>query len=135
MNAVTQLFAGLAAAIHVMVFVWETIVFDRPGVHRGIFHIPSEDLPAVKLWSFCVGFYNLFLGLGTIIGLIALHSGSETVGRTLVFYTCAYMVLAGVTLGVSDRMGLGRAKGAGIGGTVAQISPPLIALVAAAVAL
>ncbi|MDT7723772.1 MAG: putative rane protein [Actinomycetota bacterium] len=133
MNVVAQVFAGLAALVHIVVFVWETFLFRRPGVHQGIFRIPSENVPAVLLWSFNQGFYNLFLASGTVAGLVALHTGNEAVGRALVLYTCAFMALAGVVLGISDLMGLGRAKGSGWGGAVSQISAPLVVLVAAAV--
>lgn len=34
MNVVAQVFAGFAALVHVLAFVWETLVFRRPGVHR-----------------------------------------------------------------------------------------------------
>ncbi len=132
MNVVAQVFAGVAALVHVLVFVWEALVFRRPGVHQGIFHIPSEDVPAVRLWAFGQGFYNLFLASGTVIGLVALHNGNETVGRALVFYTCGFMALSGVVLVIADRMGLGRAEGSGLGGAVAQASPPLVVFIAAA---
>src|SRR5687768_16245659 len=80
-NAVTQVAAGVAAGIHVLVFVWETLLFRRPGVHWGVFKVPTEDVEPVRLWSFNVGLYNLFLGSGTIAGLIALNTGDEAVGR------------------------------------------------------
>ncbi|MER5264548.1 DUF1304 domain-containing protein [Actinosynnema sp. NPDC002837] len=132
MNAVAQVAAGVAAGIHVLVFVWETLLFRRPGVHWGVFKVPTEDVEPVRLWSFNVGLYNLFLGSGTIAGLIALNTGDEAVGRALVFYTCGFMVLAGIGLGVSDRLALSRPKGAGVGGTIAQITPALVAIVALA---
>ncbi|MFD1152383.1 DUF1304 domain-containing protein [Saccharothrix hoggarensis] len=134
MNAVAQVAAGLAASLHVLVFVWETVLFTKPGVHWGVFKVPTEDVPPVRLWSFNVGLYNLFLGAGTVIGLVALNTGDEAVGRALVFYTCGFMVLAGIGLGVSDRMALSRPKGAGVVGTISQITPALVAIVALALA-
>ena len=47
------------------------------------------------VWAFGVGFYNLFLGCGMVVGVIAWMSGNETVGRTLVTYICLVMVLGG----------------------------------------
>jgi putative membrane protein len=131
LNAVAQVFAGLAAIVYVLAFVWESLLFRRPGVHQGIFRISSEDVPTVRLWSFCQGFYNLFLASGTVIGLVALHNGNEAVGRALVLYTCAYMALAGVVLTISDRMALSRPKGSGLGGAAWATAPPLVALIAA----
>jgi putative membrane protein len=130
-NLVAQLFAGLVALIHIVVFVWEVLLFHRPKVHRGIFRIPAEDVPTVRLWSVGVGFYNLFLGSGTIAGLIALNSGSVVAGRTLVLYTCAFVALSGVVLFISDRLALSRPKGSGIAGAIAQTGPAMVVLVAA----
>ena len=132
MNAVAQIAAAVAAGVHVLVFVWETLLFRRPGVHWGVFKVRSEDVEPVRLWSFNVGLYNLFLGSGTVIGLIALNAGDEAVGRALVFYTCGFMVLAGIGLGISDRLAMSRPKGTGVVGAIAQITPPLVAVVALA---
>ena len=129
MNVVAQVFAGIAALIHVVVWVWESFLFRRPAIHKGIFSVATEHVPPVLLWSFNVGFYNLFLGSGTIIGLVAVNAGNVDVGRALVLYTCGFMALAGVVLGISDRLGLGRPKGSGMGGAISQTTPPLVAIV------
>ncbi|WP_436497353.1 DUF1304 domain-containing protein [Actinokineospora sp. HUAS TT18] len=134
MNVIAQVFAGIAALVHIVVWVWESFLFRRPGIHKGIFSVPSEDVPAVMLWSFNVGFYNLFLGSGTVIGLVMLNTGNESVGRALVLYTCAFMALAGIVLLISDRLGLGRAKGTGLGGVAGQFVPPAVVWTLAMVA-
>jgi putative membrane protein len=108
------------------------VLFSRPGVHAGVFAIPSKDVPAITLWSFCVGFYNLFLAVGLGIGVALWASGAETVGRTLVVYICVFMALCGLVLFVADRRGLGRDRGKGIGGVVSETVPPLLALIAMA---
>jgi putative membrane protein len=54
-------------------------------VHRGVFKVRTEDVEPVRRWSFNVGLYNLFPGSGTVLGLIALNTGDEPVGRALVF--------------------------------------------------
>lgn len=131
-KAIAQIFALLCALIHILVFVWESFLFHRPGVHRGIFRIPTEDVPAVRLWSFNVGFYNLFLALGAIAGVVALQLGHDAVGRALVVNACAFMFCAGIVLAVSDRMELSRPRGSGLSGAVSQSLPALVALVAIA---
>lgn len=131
MNAVAQVFAGLAVLVHLLAFTWEVLLFERRGVHEGIFKIPTANLPATRLWSFNVGFYNLFLAAGPVVGLVLLHTGDTGAGRVLVLYTCAFMALAGIALGVSDVLALSRPRGAGRGGALAQTVPPLAALVAA----
>ncbi|HEX5347437.1 MAG TPA: DUF1304 family protein [Pseudonocardiaceae bacterium] len=73
----------------------------------------------------------MFLGSGAIAGVISWIAGNETVGRTLVIYTCLFMFLSGLVLLIADRLELGRARGKGLGGALAQSVPPLVALIAA----
>jgi putative membrane protein len=134
MITVAWIFASIAGGLHIVVFVWEALVFPSPAVHRGIFFTPTEDVPAIRLWAFGVGFYNLFLGLGALIGVSVWMTGNETVGRTLVIYTCLFMFLSGLVLVAADRMEMGRARGKGIGGAIGQGLPPLLALLAVAAA-
>ena len=119
MNAVAQIFAALAVLVHLLAFTWEVLLFERPGVHEGIFKIPTANLPATRLWSFNVGFYNLFLAAGPVLGLVLLHTGHVDAGRWLVLYCCGFMLLAGIALGVSDVL-------------APRGVPPLGALIAAA---
>lgn len=124
-------FAVVTAVVHIVVFVLEALVLERPAVHRGVFAVPSEDVPAVRLWAFGVGFYNLFIGLGLLAGVAAWMAGDETVGRTLVVYLCLFTFLSGLVLLLADRMALSRTRGSGLGGALGQSGPPLVALVAA----
>ncbi len=132
MTVVVWVFALLAAAVHLLVFVWEAFLITRPGIHQGVFGVPAADVPAVRLWAFGVGFYNLFIGLGMVGGVVAWMAGNVTVGRTLVLYLLVFMFLSGLVLLLADRLALGREKGAGIGGAIGQSGPPLVALLALA---
>ncbi|WP_326837052.1 DUF1304 domain-containing protein [Amycolatopsis rhabdoformis] len=128
MSVVAQAFAALAALIHVVVFVAESFLIRRRAIHRGMFRIRGEDVPAVLLWSFGQGFYNLFLAAGTVAGLVAVNTGHETVGLTLVVYTCGFMALSGVVLAVGDALALGRPRNSAWPGVVAQLVPALVVL-------
>lgn len=130
MTIIAQIFAAVAALVHILAFVGETILFRLPRVHRDVFRIPSQDVPAVLLWSFNQGFYNLFLAAGTIFGLVVVNGGNPSLGRAFVFYTCGFMVLAGIMLFISDRLALGREKGTGVSGSIGQALPPLVAIIA-----
>jgi putative membrane protein len=123
MNAVAQLSALASALVYLCAGVLESFFFHRPGVHRDIFHTPTEALATLRLWNFCQGFYNMFLAGGAVAGVIALHSGHEAAGRALVLYTCSFMLAMGIVLGVANRKHLDGALSSGI--------LPLIALVAA----
>ncbi len=129
MTVVVWIFALLAATLHIVVFACEAFLIERPSVHNGVFGLPY--VPAVRMWAFGVGFYNLFLGCGMIIGVVAWMGGNEIVGRTLVIYIGLFMVLSGIVLFIADRLGVGGDGGKSIGGAVGQSLPPLIALTAA----
>ena len=131
MTVVIWIFALLAAAIHIVVFVFEALLIQRPSIHWGVFKVPSRDVPAIRLWAFGVGFYNLFLGIGMVAGVIAWMAGYESVGKTLVIYLCLVMFFAGVVLFIADRLALSRPSGADKFGPWGQATPPLIALLAA----
>lgn len=130
MTVVAWVFALITALVHIIVFTWESLLIERRGIHEVIFSVPAEDVPAIRLWTFGLGFYNLFLGLGLIAGVVAWGTGNETVGRTLVVYICAFLVLSGLVLFVADRLGYSRRRGSQLMGALSQGVPPLIALVA-----
>ena len=123
----------LAGIVHVVVFVCEAFLIDRPIVYSGLFRLPAYD-PAIRLWAFGVGFYNLFIGLGAIASVVLWASGQDVAGRTLAIYLMSLMLLAALALVVADRMGLGRERGKGLGGSVGQGLVPLLALVGIALA-
>src|SRR4029453_11148180 len=125
MTVIVWFFSLIAAAIHIVVFVFEALLIQRPSIHWGVFKVPSRDVPAIRLWAFGVGFYNLFLGLGMVAGVIAWVAGYETVGRTLVIYLCLVMLLAGIVPFIADRLALSRPRGADKFGPWGQAAPPL----------
>ncbi|MFC8915995.1 DUF1304 domain-containing protein [Streptomyces sp. NPDC047821] len=121
MNAVSQVFALIAAAVHVFVWPLESFLYGRPWV-RVFLTGSTADAPEVRLWRFNVGFYNLFLALGLIAGFVALRLGHETSGRSLITYVSAFMIGGGIMLLVSDPR-LWR-------GSLGQAGPPLVVLLA-----
>ncbi|MFE5703017.1 DUF1304 domain-containing protein [Rhodococcus koreensis] len=133
MTVVAQIATLVAAGVHLLAFVWESLLFRRPSVHEGIFRIPGGDVPAAHLWAFNVGFYNLFLASGAVAGVVLWWSGHDIPGRTLVVYTCLFMFLAGIALAASDRMALSRQRGDGVVGALSQSAPPLVALISLAI--
>lgn len=122
MNVVAQIAALGAGLIHVMIFAFESLLFLRPDVHKR-FLVQASDAPTVKPWAFNQGFYNLFLAVGSIGGIIVVWFGDELVGRTLVLFACGSMVAAAVVLVASDRRMI---RAAAVQGVL-----PLVALIAA----
>lgn len=102
MPTTSQVFALLAAILHLLIFGAESLWFMRPGVHRRFGAATREAAEACRLFAFNQGFYNLFLALGVLGGLLLLRTGGNTaVARTLVLFGCACMAAAGLVLLVS----------------------------------
>ncbi|MER2206253.1 MAG: DUF1304 domain-containing protein, partial [Rhodococcus sp. (in: high G+C Gram-positive bacteria)] len=60
MNVAGYIFAGLAAAVHVYIFVLESILWTAPKT-RATFGVKSEEEAIVtQPLAFNQGFYNLF---------------------------------------------------------------------------
>jgi len=120
MNDLALIAAGVAAAIHVFFFVLESIRFRRPDTwHR--FNLRSqEEADLLAPLAFNQGFYNLFLAIGVAAGIVAVLIGEVTIGRTLIFFCCGSMALAGAVLVATDRRLIGSA--------VIQSLPPLAAI-------
>lgn len=95
MSVLVDVFALIAALIHIVVGALESFFYDRPAI-RAFLTGSTADAPEVRLWRFFVGIYNMFLGLGLVAGVIALHTGHETVGRTLIVYLSVFMVASGI---------------------------------------
>jgi putative membrane protein len=121
-----SVFAALAALLHVLFFAYESVLFERPEVHAR-FRTRSEDVPTVKPWAYNQGFYNLFLAIGTLVGVVIALVGPEDVGLALILFGCGSMLGAAVVLIAGDRR---MARAAATQGLF-----PALAVVCAAVAL
>nr|WP_203615690.1 DUF1304 domain-containing protein [Streptomyces sp. SID13726] len=114
----------LAAVIHLVVGTLERFFYDRAAV-RVFLTTSDADAPEVTLWRSGVAVYNILLGLGLVAGVVALHAGDPTAGRTLVLGLCAFLVVSALAFAASfPRLWRG-ALGQGL--------PPVLALLAAAV--
>jgi putative membrane protein len=132
MNAVAQAAALLAALIHIAVSPLECFLIDRPAVQRFL-RIQAKNISDIRLWAFAIGAHNLVVGLGTILGLVILHTGDEVVGKTLVLAGCVFMFLGGPIMASADMLGFYPRKGDSVIPDIASGLLPLVALVAAAI--
>ena len=121
MNAIAQVFVVVAGLFHVAVFALESLLFREPSTYRRFLVKDDTEMAAARPWAFNQGFYNLFLAIGALGGLI--WGGDK--GHAIALFACACMAGAGVVLIASDRR-MARAA-------ATQAVPPIIALVLAAV--
>ena len=103
MSPLAQVFAVLAALLHVLFFVMESIVFSQPQVWRRFGLKSQADADVVKPMALNQGFYNLFLALGVLVGIALVHTDAVVSGVTAVVFGCACMALAAVVLVSSNR--------------------------------
>lgn len=88
--------AALAALLHV--FIWWLESFAWTGRARAVFDTSREEAEATRELAFNQGYYNLFLALITITGVIALALDHRTVGVALIAAGTLSMVGAAVVL-------------------------------------
>lgn len=125
---VGSVFVGLAALIHLYIWVLESILWKRPSTWRTFGLRSQEDAETVRPMAFNQGFYNLFLAIGVKLGLLLLWAwGQPVVGITLVLFAAGSMVGAALVLILSSPK---LARAAAIQGLA-----PLVGIILIAVAL
>jgi putative membrane protein len=123
-------FAGIAALIHVYIWVLESIGWNKESTRR-VFGVRSaEDAELMKPLAFNQGFYNLFLALGAIAGLVlVLATGAKQAGFAVAIFALLSMVLAAAVLLASNPRML---RAALIQGVAPLVGVVLLALGASA---
>ncbi|GIT81810.1 membrane protein [Leifsonia sp. LS1] len=88
----------LAAALHIAIFFMESIAWGRPSVWKRFGVANQEAADTTKPMAYNQGFYNLFLAIGAVIGLILYGVGLHPAGLALILFTTACMFAASVVL-------------------------------------
>jgi putative membrane protein len=98
-----SVFAAIAALIHVYIFVLESVSWTKEST-RKVFGVRSaEDAELMRPLAYNQGFYNLFLALGIVAGLIMIGSGAVAqAGFGVTIFALLSMVLAAVVLITSN---------------------------------
>ena len=100
--AIGSLFALIAAGIHVYIFVLESFRWMAPATQR-IFGIRStEDARAMKFLAYNQGFYNLFLAVGAVIGIL-LQDENRIAACAVTIFACGSMAMAAIVLVTASR--------------------------------
>jgi putative membrane protein len=123
MAAVAVVFGLMAGALHVGFWLMEAVWWRQPRIWKRFGARSQEDADTMAFGMLNQGYYNLFLGLGAIVGAILVVADIE--GRAILLgYSCLFMMGAAVVLVVARRSML---RAAAIQG-----APPAIALLALA---
>ena len=70
-------FAALAALLHVYIFVMESVQWTQPRVWKR-FGVPDQAAAdTTKPMAYNQGFYNLFLAIGAVLGLVLFWAGAR----------------------------------------------------------
>jgi putative membrane protein len=94
--------AALAAGVHVFIFYLESIAWESPQA-RATFGITSDaEARHTKPLAFNQGFYNLFLAIVTVIGIVWVVAGENAApGHALVLAGTGSMLAAALVLFLS----------------------------------
>ncbi|KQM40649.1 DUF1304 domain-containing protein [Microbacterium sp. Leaf203] len=125
MGILALVFAGLAALLHVYIFVLESVRWTQPKTWK-VFGIADQQAADVtKPMAYNQGFYNLFLAVGAAIGIVfwVVNGIGDVAGRTLLIFSLGSMLAAALVLVTSGKKYL---RPASIQGTL-----PLIGLILA----
>lgn len=93
--------AGLAALLHVYIFVMESLTWTSPRT-RATFGLTEQQAVDTKELAFNQGFYNLFLAIVTAVGIAAIILGCKAVGLALIFAGIGSMAAAALVLLLSS---------------------------------
>jgi putative membrane protein len=116
-------FTVLAALLHLYIWVLESFRWNEPATRR-TFGVSEEDARVLAPMAFNQGFYNLFLAIGTTVGIAMSHANRDA-GLALVLLGVGSMLAAALVLISSD--------GSNARGAVVQGMFPVICLVLLAI--
>ena len=91
---------ALAALLHVYIFVLESVRWMQPSTWR-IFNVRDrEQAEILRPMAYNQGFYNLFLALGAVAGLVLFFVNSDLpyASRALILFSTASMAAAAIVL-------------------------------------
>src|SRR6476620_2895695 len=95
------IFAGLAALLHVYIWVMESLTWTSART-RATFGISEQEALATKELAFNQGFYNLFLAIVTVVGIVIAAFGYCGVGLARIFAGAGSMLAAALVLLLSS---------------------------------
>jgi putative membrane protein len=99
MDITIQILAAIGALMHVVFFIFESILWTTPAV-RKIFQQTEADAKTTRLMALNQGYYNLFLAIATVAGIwLLFHTATnQAVGSAVLTVSLGSMVGASLVL-------------------------------------
>ncbi|EQA46428.1 PF06993 family protein [Leptospira broomii serovar Hurstbridge str. 5399] len=121
-----RIIAGIVGALHVWIFLMESVLWMRPAIHRrfGVSDIKTAEM--MKSIFLNQGYYNLFLAIGVLYGAIFFQHHASFAPAIMLF-SCLSVFGAGMVLLIS-KPSMARAA-------IIQGLPPLVAVVLLSVSI
>ena len=116
------IFVAIAALIHIVIFVLESVLWSRPATWKRFGLRTQEEADIVKPMAYNQGFYNVFLALGAGAGIVMIaYANVQAQGIALSIFVLLSMLLASIVL-ITSNSKLARAA-------MTQGVAPLIGLI------
>tara|TARA_B100000749_G_scaffold255722_1_gene223949 strand:+ start:80 stop:472 length:393 start_codon:yes stop_codon:yes gene_type:complete len=97
-----MVFAALAALLHVYIFWLESLAWGGAR-SRATFGVRNDaEVEITRAFAFNQGFYNLFLAIAAILGIVVAAIGSVAVGVTLMLVGTGSMLAAALLLFITS---------------------------------
>lgn len=95
---------AVGAVLHIGFFYLESIAWSKPATWKQFGVKSPEDAELIRLWAYNQGAYNLFLGVGAIVGLLLIAvTELDQAGMGIVIFAGLFMAKAGGALLISNR--------------------------------
>ncbi|MBM9499530.1 DUF1304 domain-containing protein [Leptospira sp. 201903071] len=114
-----RILAGIVGALHVWIFLMESVLWMRPAIHRRFGVTDKKLAEAMKGIFLNQGFYNLFLAIGALYGALFFEVHANYAPAIMIF-SCLSVFGAGLVL-FASKPAMARAA-------IIQGLPPLIAI-------
>ena len=115
-------FLGLAALIHVYIFIMESLTWTKPATWKRFGLTTQQDAETTKPMAYNQGFYNLFLAIGVVIGIVLLFDPATAQAGAAFIVLAAGSMVAAATVLVTSNPKLAKAA-------ATQGAAPLVGLV------
>ena len=98
MTTVALVLAGIAAALHVYIWTMESITWKQPATWKRFGVESQADADTQALFAYNQGYYNLFLAVVAVAGIVLVVADRDDAGWALVIAACGSMFAASLVL-------------------------------------